>query len=159
MTPEGLALLRTLEGCRSQVYDDVAGLKTIGVGHCLTKTECHSGKIRIGASWVRYANGLSAAQIDALLQHDLESVEAVIETDVRVPLTPRQRDCLISLAFNIGMAAFARSTLLKRLNAGAYDEVPAQLERWVYAASRRIPGLVRRRAREAAYWRGEDVDV
>jgi lysozyme len=155
MTPDGLALLRRLEGSRAYPYRDVADLWSIGVGHCLTQAECSSGKIRLGAEWVRYGQGLTDAQIDALLQHDLQRIEAIVDTDVTVPLTPRQRDVCISLAFNIGPAAFARSTLVQRLNAGAYDEVPAQLARWVFSAGVRVLGLVRRRAREAAYWRGE----
>jgi lysozyme len=158
MTPKGLALLRAFEGVRTHVYRDVARLPTIGVGHCLTKTECHSGKIRIGAEWVRYAQGLTEAQIDDLLQHDLGLVEAIVDTDVRVPLTPYQRDSLISLCFNIGMAAFARSTLIKQLNAGHYEAVPDEIRRWTYSAGQIIPGLVRRRAREAVYWQGGEAD-
>lgn len=34
----GIAMIKKLEGCRLTVYDDQAGLPTIGIGHLLTRT-------------------------------------------------------------------------------------------------------------------------
>ena len=50
--------------------------------------------------------------------------------------------------------ALKASTLLKRVNAGALDAVPAELMKWTKAKGTELPGLVRRRRVEAALWRG-----
>ena len=54
-------------------------------------------------------------------------------------LTEPQADALISFAFNVGNGAFQESTLLKLLNQGDYDSVPAQLDRWTKASGRTLP--------------------
>ena len=53
-----------------------------------------------------------------------------------------------------GSGRFKASTLLKRVNAGAFDAVPAELMKWTKAKGKELPGLVRRRRAEAALWRG-----
>jgi lysozyme len=73
---------------------------------------------------------------------------------VKVPLIQAQFDVLVSFAFNCGTAALKRSTLLKRVNAGAFEAVPAELMKWTKTDGRELPGLVRRRRAESALWRG-----
>jgi hypothetical protein len=41
-------------------------------------------------------------------------------------------------------AALRRSTLLKRVNQGAFEAVPAELMKWTKVDGRELPGLVRR---------------
>ena len=67
---------------------------------------------------------------------------------MRVPLAQHQFDALVSFVFNVGGGAFRESTLLRELNAGDYDAVPRELNRWVKAGGRTLPGLVRRRGAE-----------
>uniref|UniRef100_UPI0039A52C6D lysozyme n=1 Tax=Bartonella sp. cb54 TaxID=3385560 RepID=UPI0039A52C6D len=43
-------------------------------------------------------------------------------------------------------------TLLKKLNKGDYEAVPAELQRWTKAGGKRLQGLVNRRAAEAGLW-------
>lgn len=69
---------------------------------------------------------------------------------VTVCLSQNQLDSLASFVFNVGGRNFAQSTLLSRLNAGNYAGAGAQFGRWVYAGGRVLPGLVSRRAAEAA---------
>jgi lysozyme len=71
---------------------------------------------------------------------------------VKVPLSQNEFDALCSFDFNTG--GLGRSTLLKRLNAGAYNEVPAQLNRWTRANGVKLAGLARRRASEVRLWQG-----
>jgi lysozyme len=47
------------------------------------------------------------------------------------------------------------STLLKRLNAGAYAEVPRQLRRWSFADGKQVQGLLNRRENEIKLWNGD----
>ena len=55
-----------------------------------------------------------------------------------------------SLVSNIGEWAFAKSTALKKINAGRHEEVPAQIKRWNKAEGKVVKGLERRREAEAA---------
>ena len=68
---------------------------------------------------------------------------------VKVPVTQSQFDAMVSLAYNIGQGAFAKSTLVKELNAGASKaEVAVQFMRWNKANGRELAGLTRRRKAE-----------
>lgn len=154
LSEAGLALLVGLEGDRGAMYHDQVGLPTIGVGHRLTVSELHSGKVHVGAVLLPWGEGLSPLAVEALLAHDTTAVAAGVSEGVTVPLTQPQFDALVSFAFNVGLSAFHHSTLLKRLNAGDYAAVPAELRRWVYAKAQRLPVLVRRREDEIHLWEG-----
>lgn len=86
------------------------------------------------------------------LEAEVTEILAHLHRLIKVPLTQQQQDALVIWAFNVGRAAVARSTLLKRLNAGRYNEVPAQLKRWVYVNGKVAKGLVNRRNAEIAIW-------
>ncbi len=152
MSQNGTKLLAEWEGLRTEVYDDAAGLPTIGVGHLLTKNERDTGRITIKGQAVDYQQGLSEQQVLDLLAQDLERFEAAVNDGVQVALNQNQFDALVSFAFNVGRQAFKSSTLLKKLNQGLYDEVPAQLRRWNKAGGKVIQGLVNRREKEIALW-------
>ena len=85
---------------------------------------------------------------DALVQLKarLATVAATVERLVKVQLTD-----------NVGVgsakvAGFSTSTLLKKLNAGDYNSVPAQLARWNKNDGNVMEGLTNRRAAEAGLW-------
>ena len=69
-------------------------------------------------------------------------------------LNQNQFDALVSLVFNIGTGAFARSTLLKRLNVGDYNGAAEAFLMWRNAGGK--PILLNRRKREKALF--EKVD-
>lgn len=122
----------------------VRGTLTAGVGH--TGPDVKPG-LRI-----------TTAQSRAWLRADLDRFEAAVERLVKVPLSDNQFAALVSFAFNVGEANFARSTLLKKLNRGDYEAVPAELMKWVNSKGKRMQGLVNRRAQEGALWgKGEFV--
>lgn len=155
MSEKGKNLLAKWEGTILHVYNDVAGLPTIGVGHLLTRDELTSGKLYLRGQAVRYANGLTPQQALDLLAQDLEKYEQAVDESVTVNLSQNQFDALVSFTFNTGIGAFKDSTLLKLLNQGKYEEVPAQLRRWEYAGGRQVQGLVNRRENEIKLWNGE----
>ena len=155
ISTNGIALLRRLEGCSTVAYDDVAGLKTIGIGHLLTRSELMSGRILINGVRVRWADGLTGAQCDDLLRADLVQTESDVTRLVHVPLAQHQYDALVSFTFNVGGTAFRDSTLRKRVNAGMLSDVPTQLRRWVYAGGQVVIGLKNRREWEVKMWEGE----
>jgi lysozyme len=65
---------------------------------------------------------------------------------------------MVSLAYNIGMAAFGRSSVLHRHNAGAHDKAADAFLLWNKAGGKVLPGLVRRRNAERALYLGYFVD-
>ena len=137
ISEKGVEKIKAFEGFSPLEYTCVAGKRTIGYGHILKPDEF-------------YVCGVSEKQAEALLVQDLNQAEEVIDALVKVPLKTHQRDALVSFVFNIGGYAFQRSTLLKELNLGNYDQVPKQLLRWIYVNGKPCGGLVRRRQTEAA---------
>lgn len=140
LSEKGRALLIQLEGKRNHVYEDVAGLKTIGVGHLLKPGESMTV--------------LTDEQVDELLTKDLDRFERVVSMRVYVPMNQQQFDALVIFAFNVGAVAFLKSTLLNVLNHGDYENVPDQLMRWNKAGGKVVAGLTNRRQAEVKLWEG-----
>lgn len=90
--------------------------------------------------------------IDRLLLRDLHIAELVVNSNVRVKLTQNQYNALVSFAFNVGVGAFRKSTLLRLLNNSGYESVPDQMRRWIFSAGRQIQGLKNRREKEVKLW-------
>lgn len=145
---DGLDLIREFEGLRLDAYPDPGtggDPWTVGYGH--TGDDVFQG-MRI-----------TRAEADALLRNDVRSSEDAVHELVNVPLEQHQFDALVSFCFNCGRSAFAKSSLLRKLNAGQYEAVPGELAKWNKAGGRVMAGLVRRRKAEAALWVGMgDVD-
>ncbi len=147
--------LNKVEGDELTPYRDTNGYWTIGIGHLITKDELSSGKIYINGTPVRWRNGITQAQCDALLMQDIGWAESAVNALVKVPLTQDRFDALVSFTFNVGAEALRTSTLLLDLNEGHYSQVPMQMKRWVRKADGSIcEGLVNRRRIEAALWNG-----
>ncbi|EID8049440.1 lysozyme [Salmonella enterica] len=129
-----------LEGRRYTPYRDVAGVLTVCDGH--TGKDIIPGK--------RYTD----AECDALLEKDLKRVKAQVDPLIKVSIPESERAAFYSFAYNVGTGAFARSTLLKKLNAGDHAGACNELKRWTYAGGRQWKGLVTRREieREVCAW-------
>lgn len=130
----GIAAIRGYEGSRTRAYQDVAGVWTIGVGH--TGSDVHPD-----SHWTQ-------EQIDEALAHDLSRFEIAVDQNVAVALTQGQFDALVSLCFNIGSAAFSKSTLVRLLNQGDYRAACCQFAVWHNAGGAFNSALLSRRALE-----------
>jgi lysozyme len=140
---ESLALIKRWEGLKLEAYQCPAGVWTIGYG---------------STRGVRPGQRITEAQAERLLRDDLARFEAAIERLVQVKLSDNQFGALVSWAFNVGEGAAARSALVRKLNAGDHDAVPAELARWNKVGKRVVAGLTNRRAAEAGLWaRGAHV--
>lgn len=145
-SPAGIALIQQFEGRRLEAYKCPAGVWTIGYGHTSA-----AGKPEVKPGMV-----ITKQEANDILVRDLVRYEDAVDRLVKVPLTQNQFDALVSFTFNVGEGALAKSTLLKRLNAGDYNAVPAELMKWTKGGGKELPGLVRRRRAECAMWRGVD---
>jgi GH24 family phage-related lysozyme (muramidase) len=65
-----------------------------------------------------------------------------------------QFDALVSFAYNLGVGNLRQSTLLEKHKAGDFAGAAAEFGKWVKAAGKTLPGLVKRRAAEAALYAG-----
>jgi lysozyme len=141
---KGVALIKAHEGKRLSAYRCPGGVWTIGYGHTTAA----------GHPTVVPGMRITEREAEDILRRDISRFEARVNKLVAVPLTQGQFDALVSFDFNTG--ALHSSTLLKRLNAGNYTDVPRQLMRWTKGGGRELPGLVRRRRDEAELWRSLD---
>jgi lysozyme len=135
MTNEGLELIKSFEGLRLKAYKCPAGVWTIGYGH---------------TRGVKEGDVISEGEAEEMLRQDLVSFEINTRAAIIPKLTEYQHDALTSLAYNIGMGNFRKSTLLRIINMGitAREDIEGQFMRWVYAGGKKLPGLVRRRTAE-----------
>ena len=76
---------------------------------------------------------------------------------IKIPLTDNQFAALVSFTFNLGGGALQRSTLRQKVNRKEHGEVPAEFMKWVRAGGRKLPGLIKRRAAEAALYVRKDA--
>lgn len=135
---KGDALIKYWEKLKLVGYLDGGGVPTIGWGHT--------------GYGVRVGKKITKEVADALFDTDTSSAVAIINKLVTVPLTQNQFDTLVTFTYNVGNAAFAGSTLLKKLNAKLYAEVPAQLSRWNKDNGKVVKGLINRRNAEIELW-------
>jgi lysozyme len=152
MSKNGLKLLAEWEGDILHVYKDQAGLKTIGIGHLLTKTELSTGNIIINGEEISYSDDITEQQSLDLLSQDMSYAQETVNEYVKVPLNQNQFDALVSFTFNCGNGAFMNSTLLKVLNDSCYDMVPDELKKWTHAGGKVCDGLIVRRRNEIKLW-------
>lgn len=145
-----LALIKEFEGLGDgdktkpglQPYRDVAGILTIAWG----STGPH----------VKEGMTITEAEAEKLLSRDVARIAtAVDDACVRTP-NENQRAAMVAFTYNVGAAAFRKSTVLRAFN--AYDDAAAAraFGLWCKATINGkkvdVPGLVRRRAAEAALY-------
>lgn len=129
-----------VEGRRHEPYRDVVGVITVCDGH--TGQDIIPGKY------------YTDAECDALLNKDLALVAARVDPLIKVSIPESERAALYSFAYNVGTGALAKSTLLRKLNAGDHAGACNELRRWTYAGGKQWQGLVTRREieREVCTW-------
>lgn len=139
LSPAGYALIKRFEDFRPTAYHgsaDPAWLWTIAWGH--------TNHVQEGDT-CSYMEGL------AYLENDVQTSVAAVNHLVEVPLKQSQFDACVSLVFNIGGAAFAKSDLLARLNARDYVGAAAAFLCWQRAGRDRHALLPRREAERALF--------
>jgi len=138
---EGLEFIANWEGCVLKPYKDIAGLRTIGIGHLIKPGE-------------DFPDGVAITKEKALeiLAEDVKLCEDAIKKHIKVVLNQNQFDALVSFGFNCGTGVYTNSGASAALNAGKYADVPAQLLSWskarINGALQTVQGLYNRRKSE-----------
>lgn len=127
------------EGFVPYTYADPIGIPTVCYGQ--TGTAAYPGAV--------YTREQCDAMLTAELRHVIRQVAQC--TEERIELAPHEVAALVSFTYNVGGGAFCRSTMARKINAGAPpQEWCAELRKWVYANGRKLRGLERRREAEHA---------
>lgn len=135
----GIALIKKFEGCRLEAYQDVVGVWTIGYGD---------------TSNVRPATRITQQQAEDRLANRLaqEFEPGVMAGIGNAPATQPQFDAMVSLSWNIGIGAFAKSSVARFHRSGDYAAAAYAFLLWNKAGGQVYDGLVRRREEERALY-------
>ena len=139
-----ISLIEESEGFSPTPYLDAGGIPTIGFGFTHypdnTKVTMHDAPI------TRERGETLLAQI---LQPFIDGVNKLVPN-----CNQNQKDALIDFSYNLGLGALRSSTLLKTIMVNENDSnITFQFNRWTNGANgEKLPGLVKRRAAEAALY-------
>jgi lysozyme len=96
---------------------------------------------------------ITEERASAMLAAYLVELVSKISPLIKAKVTANQGAALLSFSYNLGHGALAKSTLLKKLNAGDYDGAAGQFGRWTKSGGKELPGLVKRRNAERELFR------
>ena len=128
------SMIAEFEGCKLRAYQDSAGVWTIGYGH---------------TQHVRRNMAITQEEADRMLREEVDWFMGGVEARLKVWVTPNQLAALTSLAYNIGLGAFEKSTLLRRVNELDLLSAKREFGKWNHAGGRVVDGLTIRRRKEA----------
>ena len=149
LTDAGANLIKHFEGCLQKrgdhyvAYKCPANVLTIGWGH----TNHHGKKFDASSRW-------TMAECNSAFMEDMGGFEQAVRRLVKVDLEPHQFDALVSFTYNCGEGNLAKSTLLKKVNAGDFEGAALEFHRWNKANGKPLAGLTRRRAAESLLFQG-----
>lgn len=138
VTQETIDKIKEFEGFRENAYRDPAGVWTIGYGF---------------TAGVRPGDRITREEADIRFQREINQFAEGVRAQTGGNITDNEFSAFVSLAYNIGLGAFAGSTALRRFKAGDKAGAAAALQWWnkatVNGRKVELRGLTRRRAWEA----------
>ena len=145
---EAVRLIATEEDCRLSPYLCMAGVWTCGWGE--------TAGVVPGKKW-------SQDFADQRLQAALREYSAEVEGMLKLPATDEQMGALVSLAYNTGLGALRKSTVVRLHNAGDVAGAARAFGLWnkakVNGQLMPLAGLTARRAAEAALYLRPDPEA
>lgn len=136
--------IKEFEGLRLKAYKCSAGVWTIGYGH---------------TAGVKEGDTITKICADEFFDQDIVKFEKGVTELIqgaKKELRQVQFDALVSFAFNLGLAALSRSSLLKRVRRNPDDPaIRIEFNKWVNARGKKLAGLVKRREVEADHYFGK----
>jgi lysozyme len=149
LSPAGRAFLEAREGVALKCYPDSCKIPTVGIGHrVLPQDHLVIGDI------------ITQDQAEAFFTADLARSELAINNNVIPELTQNQFDALVSLTWNIGVAGFDSSTVLRVINGSGEKPLEDAWCMWdkdvQHGAKVTDPALLARRKLEVALYMTPD---
>ena len=138
----GIRLIKEFEGCKLKAYlDTLADPPVWTVGWGDTGPHVREGTVitqeEADERLLRRANG--------------EFAQGVLDLCVEEP-NENQLAALTSFAYNLGLGALKKSTLLRKHNAGDFIGAANEFKRWNKSGGKVVAGLTRRRSAESALY-------
>lgn len=134
--------LKELEGFKVKAYRCSAGVWTFGYGF---------------TRGVREGDTISRDAANERLDRELVAYEQAVWSATGGNVNQNEFDAMVLLAWNIGIKAFRKSTVVKAHNRGDKVAAARAFGLWNKAGGVVINGLVRRRALEAAWYLEPDT--
>lgn len=135
-----LNLIKKFEGCKLEAYKDSVGIPTIGWGNTYYEDKT---KVKMG-------DKITADRAESLLHLVVIPYGEAVNKSVKKELTQNQYDSLVSFTYNVGIANFNSSTLLKKINVNPNDPaITEEFKKWCKGGGVVIKGLLNRRISEA----------
>jgi lysozyme len=137
--PENAIELATyFEGFYAKSYLCPAGFWTIGYGHLCSKSH----------------PPITETEAEEYLNEDLQDALAgtVRVCPILLGVNKFWLGAVVDFVFNLGVGRLQSSTLRRKINTEQWEDVPGELNKWVYGGGRRLAGLVLRRKVEASYF-------
>lgn len=131
-----ISMIAKYEGFKSTVYTCPGGHKTIGYGFT-------------DANLVAKGT-ITRAEADKELGKRVRKELTFLRSKVS-GLTPKQEAACVSWIYNLGRGNFLSSTFYKKLKAKDFAAAKVECNKWVYSDGKKLNGLVKRRAAEAAW--------
>jgi lysozyme len=138
----GVHLIKSFEGLRLKAYRDSVNVLTIGYGH--TGSDVIVGEV------------ITEPEAEGLLRIDLKEAEVGVASALTRDVTDNQFAACVSLAFNVGVGAFEKSSIARYLNENRPREAAGSFLLYDKAGGKRLEGLTRRRRAERALFLTED---
>ena len=136
-----LDLIKEFEGFSLSAYQDGGGVWTIGHG-----TTAMAGLGITPVAGMR----ITEARANELFLAGVNKFAAEVRKRLTRDPTPNQFGAMVALAYNIGPGGFAKSSVLRRFNAGDIHGAAGSFGLWNKDNGKTVLGLTRRRAAEAA---------
>ena len=135
-----IELIKAFEGCRLDAYVCPAGKPTIGYGFTSY----------LDGSPVKLGDRITQEDADIMLAKKVDEYRTQVARVVPGTLPAGAVDALTSFAYNVGVAALQRSTLLKKIKSNKLDlkGIKAEFLKWNKAGNQVLPGLTNRRLKE-----------
>lgn len=103
---------------------------------------------------------ISRETADEWLMHELRHnyMAGVLRASPHLIRHPQILGALTDFAYNLGVPRYRASTLRRRVSEEDWEAAAHELKKWVRGGGRVLPGLVRRRAAEAALLLPGDIE-
>lgn len=142
------SLIKHYEGCELEAYLCPSGIPTIGFGN----TFYSDGKP------VKLGDKITKEQADILLPSIVQKFALSVNNGIKTNVLPHQFDAMVSLAYNIGIGNFTKSTLLGLVNKKASDiQIANEFLKWNKSKGVVMNGLTNRRKSEAELYKTGNV--
>lgn len=137
---ELLQLIKQFEGFRSTAYKCPAGVWTIGYG----------STFYLDGNRVKEGDTITEKDAEILLGKMVEDFRLKVLKIVPKTLPNKAIDALVSFAYNCGVGALQRSTLLKKIKENPLNlkGVEKEFAKWNKGGGKVLQGLVKRRKLE-----------